>query len=389
MQSRKVLILGSKGYIGTALAEHLMARGDAVVGVDNDLREKNVASVGGQSVTEKEGQPAIDIDVSRQYTRLENLIRNVEPDAVVHLAEQPSAPFSMISAKHAAETQRNNIIGTMNVLWAIRKACPDAHLIKLGTEGEYPDWLWDGKHIPEGNRMKVGFYVSREELEKTIGGKDKVRQIEKISGYEEVGTKPWTIPTPRYAGSWYHFSKLHDSMNIDYACRIWELRATDVNQGVVVGHLPGTRLDVDQHFGTVANRFAAQAVLGMPMTVYGTGEQTRGFIPLRNSVEAITLLINNPPTNGEFRVIHQTTEAHSVNEIAAMVQEVTGGKIEHIENPRKEKPSNRFTFDTSTLTNLGLRPANMREAIKQVVEVCEDNKSRIIRDSINPTTTWS
>jgi UDP-sulfoquinovose synthase len=357
MKKQKVMIAGICGFIGNPLYRHLKENGFEVVGFDNHSRAENVEAIGSKSIVEPEDPPHEKLDAC-DYVELRNFIAKEKPDAIVWLAEQPSAPFSMMSAEEAGRTQSNNIVGTLNALWAIREVAPEAHLIKLGTEGEYPDWLWNGKHIPEGNRMIVN--------------------------------GDWEIPTPRYAGSWYHFSKLHDSMNIDYACKIWNIRATDVNQGVIVGHLPGTRLDIDEHFGTVANRFAAQAAIGMPLTVYGEGGQTRGFIALQNSIEAIELFIKNPAEKGQFRVIHQTAYEHSVNEIAQMVQEQTGATIDHIENPRAEMPANKFTFDTSTLENLGLRKINIREAVNQICKITRDNKESIeeVKDKIFPETKW-
>lgn len=373
----RVLILGQDGYIGTALTAHLAKfEGYQVKGLDNMLRRNNVAEIGGESLIQKAQIACFSIDISTDYAALVKLLSDYQPDTIVHLAEQPSAPFSMKSPQHAAETQRNNVIGTLNVLWAMKEVCPDAHLIKLGTEGEYPDWLWDGKKIPEGSRMTVGY-----ETEHCTGEGENMKCA--------LVHDNWEIPTPRYAGSWYHFSKLHDSMNIDYACRIWGLRATDVNQGIVYGHLNDTRLDYDEYFGTVVNRFAVQAVAEIPLTIYGTGGQTRGFIALQNSIDAIKLLADNPPEKGEFRVIHQTTEAKSVTDIAQMVQKLTECEIQNIENPRAELPANKFTFDTSTLDNLGLKPVEMETVVAELVETVKANKDKIIKDVIMPKTKWN
>jgi UDP-sulfoquinovose synthase len=361
----KVLILGQEGYIGTALTLHLEGDDNYIVaGVDNYSREKNVRSIGSESLTVKKMINAPRVDVSQPDGGLWSTLDEFQPDVIVHLAEQPSAPFSMRSADDAMKTQQNNIIGTLNLLWAVKELCPNAHIIKLGTEGEYPDWLWNGKHIPEGGRMEVQF-----------------------NGLNNI-PEPWTIPTPRYAGSWYHFSKLHDSMNIDYACRIWGLRATDVNQGVLYGHVPGTRFDYDEHFGTVVNRFVTQAVAGMPLTIYGEGGQTRGFIALQNSIEAIKLLIDNPPEKGEFRVIHQTTQEYSVNDIAKMVQDETKCELQYLDNPRVEMNANKFTFDTSTLTDLGLNPVKMEDVLPGLIATVRERKDKIIKDVIMPKTTW-
>ena len=177
-------------------------------------------------------------------------------------------------------------------------------------------------------------------------------------------------------------------MNIDYACRIWGLRATDVNQGVVYGHRHGTRFDYDECFGTLVNRFAVQAVAGIPLTVYGEGDQTRGFIALQNSIEALKLLIDNPAEEGEFRVIHQTTKEYSVNQIAEMFQKETGCEIKKIESPRLEMGSNHFTFENKTLMDLGLVPIDMEGEIKKILAVVEAHKENIIREVIIPKITW-
>jgi UDP-sulfoquinovose synthase len=341
---------------------HLDPKKYDVLGIDNNLREKNVQSIGSETVMPKDRMLSKCIDIAKDPHGLKLQIRHFQPDAIIHLAEQPSAPFSMKSQKHATDTMSNNVIGTLNLLHSIKEECPTAHLIKIGTEGEYPDWLWNGKHIPEGGRMKVD-----------------------ITGTIHTN---WEIPTPRYAGSWYHWSKVHDSMNIDYACRIWNLRATDINQGIVYGHMNGTRLDYDQYFGTAINRFVVQAVAGMPLTVYGKGNQTRGFIALQNSVEALELLINNPAKQGELRVIHQTTDAKTVNEVAELVQKVTGCEIEHIPDPRTEAEECKFTFDTSTLDGLGLQKIEMEEVIRDLVQKVSSQKHRIRPNVIKPTTTW-
>lgn len=364
----KILIAGINGYIGTALYFHLKKQGHDVVGFDNGLRDLNVKAVGSQSVVEKKEVPHEDINAC-DYQSLKNFFKKHNPDTIVWLAEQPSAPFSMSNPVASAFTQHNNVIGTLNCLWAMKEVCPNAHLVKLGTEGEYAADIWDGKHIPEGSRIKV-------------------MTTPKDSDMFDRDVDYWEIPTPRYGGSFYHFSKIFDDFNIDYACKIWGLTATNIQQGVVYGHRNGTRLDVDESFGTVINRFVAQAVTETPLTVYGTGGQTRGFINLQNSMEAIELLSENPPEKGEFRVIHQSTEALSIMEIAKKVQKLTGCEIKEIKNPREEKEKNSFTFDTTTLDNLGLKKIGLDEELPRLIKVMKENKYRIIKGVINPVTKW-
>lgn len=354
----RVLITGSNGYIGNPLMNYLESRGFEVHGIDNNARKDWVEEIGGQSLTPvKRHRNTVIHDISKDYIKTKTLIQSINPDVIVHLAEMPSAPYSMIDAEHANYTQRNNIIGTMNILWAIKELNPNIHLIKLGTAGEYPDWLYDGIKIPEGSRIKVQYE-----------GKD------------------WEIPTPRYAGSWYHFSKLHDSNNIDYACRIWGLKCTDINQAPVYGHLSGGRFDYDYYFGTVINRFAVQSIAGIPLTVYGEGEQQRGFIHILNSLEAIEIVINHPPDG--FRVIHQLTETQTINNLAKMFHELTGCGIEHVENPRAERGYNRFKFDSHFLTDRGLKPVNMIEGITKLVKDLEPYKDNIIKQVIGVQTKW-
>lgn len=354
---KKILVLGGDGYLGVALRKHLMAKGYQVRGLDNGSRERNVESIGSSSLTGVQ-RGSLLCDVTN-YDELLRRVAEFEPDAIVHFAEQPSAPFSMRSAKDAGETQRNNIIGTLNVLWAIKAVNPDIHLVKLGTAGEYPDWLYNGMEIPEGNRITV-----------------------------EYQGKPWEIPTPRYAGSWYHFSKLHDSMNIDYACRIWGIRATDLNQGIVYGHVEGTRFDYDSYFGTVVNRFAVQAAVGYPLTVYGNGGQMRGFINIRNVLDAIELVIENPANRGEMRVFHQLTETHTVMGIARMFRAHTGCKVEEIENPRSEMPQNGFRFAARALKEFGLRPIPMSEELPKLYALACSLKENVRQEVISPKTVW-
>lgn len=355
----KILVLGGEGYIGTALIPFLREKGHEVRSIDNCLREDNVRDIGSKSITPKEKRGSIFMNINDPD--LFSKLKSFQPDTIINLAHQPSAPFSMRSAQDAMYTQHNNVLGTLNVLWAMKEVCPDAHLICLGTEGEYGADVWDGKHIPEGGSMSVGFY-------------------EKFRDDNTEGFEGWTIPTPRYAGSFYHWSKVFSDYNIDYATRVWGLTATNIQQGIVYSHRNGTRLDADTMFGTTVHRFVAQAVAGMPLTVHGTGGQTRGFICLQNSLEAIGLLAENPPEKGEFRVLHQTTEEHTVKSIAEKIQKLTGCEISYVDNPRVEKAENTFTFDTSTLDNLGLQKITLDEELPHLIEVVRENKDNIIKD---------
>ena len=265
---------------------------------------------------------------------VEEMFREFAPEAVIHLGECPSAPYSMIDRQHAVWVQTNNIVSTFNLLFAIRDISPETHLVKLGTMGEYGTPNVD---IPEG------FF----EIEYR-GRKDR-------------------LPFPRQAGSWYHWSKVHGSNNIMFACRIWNLRATDIMQGVVFGTridamgddpVMATRLDFDQAFGTAVNRFCCQAVIGHPLTPYGKGHQRRGFLPLRDSMQCLTLALENPAREGEYRVFNQFEEVYDVTELALKVQKVGRSlgldvEINNLENPRNELEVHEYRADHQHLFDQG------------------------------------
>lgn len=358
--NKRVLILGANGYIGVALHNHLKDAGYEVFGIDNEMRERNVVKIGSESLTFNQKPAEFNFDVSTDYKLVKEVIESVNPDAIVNLAQQPSAPFSMRGPEEATESQRNNIVGALNVLWMVKEVNPDIQIIQLGTAGEYPDWLYDGIDVPEGSRIEVQFQG-----------------------------KPWTIPTPRYAGSWYHFSKLHSSFNADYACRIWGLRVTDINQGIVYGHSEGARFDYDEYFGTVVNRFVTQAVAGIPLTIYGEkGGQTRSFINIKNVVQAVQLLIENPASAGEYRIIQQLTETHTIRDIAQKIRELTGCEIQYITNPRAERDENSFTFEAKKLKTLGLETIGLYDELPNLLDVVRSHESKINKSVILPTTQW-
>jgi len=349
----KVFVIGIDGYLGWSLAQYLTARGHTVAGLDALLRRQWVEEVGSQSAIpivsleerlsafqERFGD-ALDVRVGDllDYVFLKGFLADFQPDTIVHLGEMPSAPYSMIDQAHAVFTQQNNVIGSLNVLWAMHEVCPDAHLVKLGTMGEYGTPNID---IPEGF-FEVEFR----------GRKD-------------------TLPFPRQAGSYYHWSKVHDSNNTMFACRTWGLRSTDVMQGVVFGtqidemgndpHL-NTRLDFDQCFGTAINRFCCQAVIGHPLTVFGMGKQKRGFLPLRDSMQCLTLAIENPPERGEYRVFNQFEETYTVLELAEIVKREADAlglnvEINRYENPRAEAPEHYYQPDRQKLIDLGYVPTH-------------------------------
>jgi len=381
----RVLICGIDGYLGWPLALHLASRGFDVYGMDNFSRRKNVKLIGSHSAL-----PILDMGKRlhfarrklganirffqgdlRRYGDASEVVRESRPDAIVHLGEQPSAPFSMINCKHATETQQNNVIGSLNLLFAMREHAKDAHLVKLGTLGEYGT---PNVEIPEGF-FDIEYRGRRDHL-----------------------------PFPRQAGSFYHLSKVHDSANIALACRIWGLMSTDIMQGVVYGSRTGellddrllTRFDFDQVFGTVINRFCAQAVIGYPLTPYGRGEQKRGFIALVDSIQCLTIAIQNPPRAGEYRVFNQLDEVYGINELADHVRTVADTmsidvEIRSIENPRVEAEEHFYEVEHDRLRKLGFRPTrSLDEELGIMLGDLVKFKSRILakRQIIAPTITW-
>ncbi|MBI5502673.1 MAG: NAD-dependent epimerase/dehydratase family protein [Deltaproteobacteria bacterium] len=348
----RVLIAGVDGYLGWPLALHLRARGHEVAGIDAYFRRDWVAEMGSQSaspirrMSERMAAFGEHFGTSlvfrrgdlRDYGVVKNMVRAFRPDAIVHLGEMPSAPYSMVDVDHCVYTQTNNIVGTLNILFAMRDECPEAHLVKLGTMGEYGTPNVD---IPEGS-----FDIEYR------GRKDR-------------------LPFPRQAGSWYHQTKVHDTNNVTMACRIWGLRSTDIMQGVVYGTRIDemadderlvTRFDFDQSFGTAINRFCAQAVVGLPLTPYGKGHQRRGFLPLRDSMQCLTLALENPPPPGEYRVFNQFEDVYDITELALAVQRAARNlglevEVRNMVNPRLEAEEHYYNPDHRRLLDLGYRPS--------------------------------
>jgi UDP-sulfoquinovose synthase len=380
----KVLVLGGDGYCGWPTSLHLSEAGHEVVIVDNFVRRTIDYELGAESLTPiadpKERVKAWR-EVSGQTIGLEygdlldwefvsELFERHQPDAVVHYAEQRAAPYSMIDRRHAVYTQHNNVIGNLNVLFAINEYVPDCHLVKLGTMGEYGTPNID---IEEG-------YI---EIEHN-GRKD-------------------TLPFPKLPGSWYHLTKVHDSHNIHFACRIWGLRATDLNQGVVYGTVtPQTerdvrlinRFDYEDVFGTALNRFCVQAAIGHPLTVYGKGGQTRGFLDIRDTVRCIELAIENPAERGEFRVFNQFTEQFSVGQLAEMVVDAAGklgleARIERLPNPRVEKEEHYYNAKHTGLLDLGLEPHFLGDSLfDSLLNIAVEYRDRVDTDHVMPSVDW-
>ena len=380
-----ILILGGDGYLGWPTAMHFSKRGHEVHVVDNYLRRRAHREQGTDSLT-----PILDTLPARakawneisgheisvtegditEWEVTEALFKDFQPEAIVHYGEMPSAPYSHKSREHAVFTQYNNVVDTLNVLWAMNELTPDAHLVKLGTMGEYgtPD-------------------------------------IDIEEGFIDIfhNGRTDTLPFPKLPGSWYHLSKVHDSHNIHFACRVWGTRATDLNQGVVYGIETEetklddrllTRFDYDEVFGTALNRFCLQAVIGHPLTVYGRGGQTRGYLNILDTLQCVELAVTNPADEGEYRVFNQFTEQFSIVELADIVQRA--GKeyglevaVEHIDNPRFEKEEHYYNAKHTKLLDLGLKPHLLSETlVGSMFEQIETHKDRVISDHILPETTW-
>jgi UDP-sulfoquinovose synthase len=380
----KICVLGGDGYCGWATALYLSGKGHAVAVVDNFLRRQWDFEVGAQSLTpiqplsdrlrvwqELTGK-SIEMFVGdvNDYDFLSGVIESFQPDAVVHFAEQRSAPYSMIDRKHAVFTQVNNVVGTLNLLFALRELRPECHLVKLGTMGEYGTPNID---IEEG-------YIRIEH-----------------NGRSDV------LPYPKQPGSFYHLSKVHDSHNIMFACKIWKLRATDLNQGVVYGTVTDetaldealiNRFDYDDVFGTVLNRFCVQAAAGHPLTVYGRGGQTRGFLDIRDTVRCIELACLNPANPGECRVFNQFTEQFSVLELANMVHAAARKlgvtvKVDHIPTPRVEAEEHYYNAKHSRLIDLGLRPHYLSDSLlDSLMNIAIQYQDRINSSLFLPQVKW-
>jgi UDP-sulfoquinovose synthase len=380
----RVLILGGDGYLGWPTAMRFSAGGHEVSVVDNFSRRAWHETHGTDSLTPirsleerteawrqisgKEVPSCIGAIEDPEF--LERVVVETRPEAVIHYGEQPSAPYSMASREQAVETQYTNVIGTLNLLFFLRDHAPDCHLVKLGTMGEY--------------------------------GTPNIDIEEGFIEIEHKGRKD-TLPFPKLPGSLYHLSKVHDSSNIHFACRVWGLRSTDLNQGVVYGIETDetaqderlcTRFDYDEWFGTVLNRFCVQAVIGHPLTVYGKGGQTRGFLNIRDTLQCVELAVNHPPDAGEYRVFNQFTESFSVAQLADLVQtsaEELGlaVEIEHVENPRVELEEHYYNPVHTKLLDLGLQPSFLGdELVRSTLDTITKYRDRVIDSAIDPRTQW-
>jgi UDP-sulfoquinovose synthase len=380
----RILILGGDGYLGWPTAMRFSNRGHDVHVVDNGLRRRAHADAGSDSLTpirplaervaawnELTGR-AIGMTEGdlTEWPVVERAFRDFQPEAVVHYGEMPSAPYSMKDRDHAVFTQTNNVVNTLNVIYAIRDLAPGCHLVKLGTMGEYG-----------------------------------TPNIDIEEGFVEIhhnGRSDY-LPFPKVPGSMYHLSKVHDSHNIHFASRVWGLRATDLNQGVVYGIQTDetvlddrllTRFDYDDVFGTALNRFCLQAVIGHPLTVYGKGGQTRGYLNIVDTLQCVELAVLHPADEGEYRVFNQFTEQFSVWQLAELVQKAgaeVGIDVEvgPIENPRFEAEEHYYNAVHTKLLDLGLKPHLLNETlIESMFATIERFKHLVVADHILPHDRW-
>ncbi|MEO7040617.1 MAG: NAD-dependent epimerase/dehydratase family protein [Candidatus Elarobacter sp.] len=379
-----VLVIGGDGYCGWATSLYLSSRGHSVTIADNNVRREWDREHGLDSLVPiASTRQRIDewsrltgrtidfapIDVT-DFDALCTTLSAVAPDAIVHFGQQRSAPFSMIDREHAVRTHLNNTVGNMNVLWALRERAPDAHLVKLGTMGEYGTPNID---VEEG-------FITVEHNGRTD-----------------------TLPFPKQPGSFYHLTKVSDSDQIYFACRAWSLRATDLNQGIVYGTRTeqtaqsaalANRYDYDHIFGTVLNRFCVQAAINHPLTVYGSGGQTRSFLDIRDTVRCIEIALTNPAGAGEYRVFNQFTEMFAVGDLAARVAKVAAAlgkpaEIAHVRNPRAERESHYYNCVNTNLRELGLEPTPLSdETIAGLIELADAHRDRVDLRLIPPRVEW-
>jgi len=379
-----ILVVGGDGYLGWPQSMYLSKQGHNVGIIDNLVRRAWDVEGGTHSLTpilplpervalwKKLTGRTIKAYVGdlQDYDFLVDAMARFRPEAMVHFGEQRSAPFSMIDREHAVRTQTNNVIGTLNLLYAIKDLCPEAHLVKLGTMGEYGTPNID---------IEEGF------IEISHNGRKDI------------------LPFPKQAGSFYHLSKVHDSHNIMFACKIWGIRSTDLNQGVVYGLKTdetllddglATRFDYDGVWGTVLNRYCVQAALGRPLTVYGKGGQTRGFLDIRDTLRCIEIAIQSPPAHGEYRVFNQFTEQFSVLDLANLVQQIGNRKglnvtINHMSDPRVELEQHYYNAKHTKLLDLGLVPHKLSDVLlDSLMDVVVRHRDRVREDTLMPQVNW-
>lgn len=385
----KVMILGGDGFCGWPTSLHLSKEGHDILIVDNLSRRKIDIELEVDSLTpiqpmstrlaawkEVSGKEIhfIDLDAANEYDRLERLIEEYQPDAVVHFAEQRAAPYSMKSAKHKRYTIDNNLGATHNLLCAIVESGLDVHVVHLGTMGVY-GYKDHGAVIPEG-------YL---DVEIPLPGGERIEQ---------------TILHPADPGSIYHTTKTMDQLVFYFYNKNDGIRITDLHQGVVWGtNTAETRLDerlinrfdYDGDYGTVLNRFLMQAAINYPLTIHGTGGQTRAFIHIQDTVRCIELAILNPPEKHEnVQIFNQLTETHRVRDLAKLVSDMTGIEMQYLDNPRNEAAENDLVVDNKCLLDLGLQPTKLAEGLlDEVMDISRKYADRCDKSKILARSLWN
>lgn len=358
----KVAILGIDGYLGWPLSLRLKEKGHEVCGVDNLFRRNIIESVVPIDSVENRFKDKSFYQFNiEDVEKLKRFLEKEKPESIVHYGEIPSAPYSMISVKESIEVQRNNVLGTLGLLWAMRDTVPDAVLIKLGTMGEYGT---PNRPLFEGEFPNDAF-LEWQGRRWNLGGQQ----------------------TSRDAGSFYHISKVQDTANIIGACKYWGLKSYDVMQGIIyglytkeIGDDPKlrTRFDIDESFGTIVNRFCAQAILGIPLTIYGTGGQTRGLIALEDAMQCMVRLIESSLKKGEYKVVNQVSGVHKMRVLADKVIKVAKelgieAKSQNLENPRVEASEHDYEVISDNLPALGFKPiVTVEQEIRRMLEVLSE-----------------
>ena len=385
---KRLLVLGADGYLGFPVSLYFASKGWSVHAVDN-LSKRHIENI--EDISPLIALPAFNdrfkewnnnfakndsekiksyiLDIAKNNRQLYNLFEEINPDSIIHFAEQPSAPYSMKGRSEAVATQMNNITGTLNLIFAIKKFNPNCHLIKLGTMGEYGTPNID---IEEG-------WLDLNHNDRT----DRVL-------------------FPKKPGSFYHLSKVHDSNNLEYSCRTWGLRITDLNQGIVYGSHTNLTKNKDLHtsfhydsiFGTAINRFIAQALSQNPITIYGSGSQTRAYLHIDDVIKCIEISLNNPAREGEFKVRNQFTEFKSIKDLAYLVKDSLDeigyqAEIKNINNPRVEEDLHYYNPKNKSFIDLGLESKKInKEVIIDIAKYLKPFAHNIREYSLMPNINW-